>query len=217
MPRSFLPVLALVALLVACSPPSTAQAPQITPTLPASSSVQLNVLPEESTIHFTAQALGGQIEVLGSYGVLGGQVTLTPTENAYEVNALVLIDTPSATVGNAVIDEALKLGMESTRYPVATFNAISTTLVPVTTDPVAFTLAGTLTLHGQTQPVIMQIDPATVINGHMIAEAVMAIDLANFGISLPNAVVNSAITLHVSLIADKTAPPHSTPVSPAES
>ncbi|GEM_PF-1129883 len=174
-------------------------------------STHLNVIPEESAVRFTAAALGGNIQVEGSYGVLGGEVVLRPEEGQLRIRALVLIDTPSVTVGNAVIDEALRLGMETTAYPIAIFDAASTTLVPVTEEPVAFTLAGTLTLHGQTQAVTMQVDPATVIDNHLNARATMAIDLSDFGIVLPEAVVSSAIVLDVTLIADEDAPARPAP------
>ncbi len=202
-------LLLLMLLLAGCGAPApvTPVPPQPTLTPTAVTATTLHVLAAESTVSFTAEALGGSIRVEGSYDVLGGHVILTPEEGQLRVAVLVLIDTPSVTVGTGVIDEALRLGMEANAFPVATFNAESTTLVPVTEEPVAFTLAGTLTLHGQTQPVTMSIGPATVIQGHMDAAGVMDINLADFGIILPEAVVSSAITLNVVLIADEQAPP----------
>ena len=200
-------------LLVACGPVSP-EAAQPTPT-PITAATLLTVWPAESAVAFTASALGGNLTIHGSYGVDSGRVTLQPEADALRVHAYLLIDTPSVTAGSAVIDEALKLGMETTVYPIATFDAVSTTLVPVTEESVTFTLEGTLTLHGQTQPVTMAVNPATVIDNHMEASARMQIDLADFGISLPGAVVDSEITLDVLLIADVDSPPP-TAAPPAE-
>lgn len=207
-----LPLLALG--LAGCGDAPAAEALTPATSTPATAEAMiLHVIPAESAVAFTAQALGGRLDVLGSYGVLGGEVTLTPEDGQLRVTARVLIDTPSVSVGHNVVDEALKLGMETERYPVATFTATSTELVPVTEEEVAFSLAGTLTLHGETLPVTMHVGPATVIDEHMIATATMEIDLAEFGIALPEAVVNSEIALGVTLIADVEAPPFTTPGS----
>lgn len=200
-------------LLAGCGVPgsTTPIPPQPTVTPTPVTATTLHVIAAESVVAFTTEALGGNLQVEGSYDVLGGYVLLTPEEGQLRVTALVLIDTPSVTVGAGVIDEALRLGMETSAYPVATFNAESTALVPVTEQPVTFTLAGTLNLHGQTQPVSMHVSPATVIQGHMDATAIMDIDLADFGIMLPEAVVSSAIRLDVKLIADEQALPSPAP------
>jgi polyisoprenoid-binding protein YceI len=212
--RKFILVLAL--LLAACGPvnPDTSTLPTHTPSQTATT---LIVWPDESTIGFSAQALGGSLTVQGTYDVTGGQVTLTPEADQLRVHAYLLIDTASVTVGNAVIDEALRLGMDTANYPIATFDARSTTLVPITEEEVEFILEGTLRLHGETQPVTMTIGPATVIDNHMIGHAQMGIDLADFEISLPEAVVNSAIQLDVLLIADITPPPTQEPADQSSS
>ncbi len=205
MRRVFIPALLLLVLLTACGPAGPVAAPA-TPEH-ADQDTVLAVWPAESRVAFTAHGLGGRLELQGTYGVQGGSVTLKPEESRLRIHAFLIIDTPSVTVGNAIVDEALKLGMETASFPIATFDALSTTLVPVTEQPIQFTLEGTLTLHGQTQPVVMAVGPATVIDNHLIADAAMPIDLADFGIALPEAVVDSAIQLHVTLIADENAPP----------
>jgi polyisoprenoid-binding protein YceI len=149
--------------------------------------------------------------VEGTYGIQGGSVTLTPEDGQLRIRAYLEIDTPSVTVGSAVIDEALRLGMETDAYPVAIFDATSTELVPVTEEEVFFTLDGTLTLHGQTRPVRMSVGPATVIRNHLESASQMTFNLTDFGISLPEAVVSATIALDVHLSAALTPPPPPTP------
>ncbi len=166
----------------------------------------LGVWAEESTIEFVTEALGGKVELKGTYGANGGTVTLIPEDGELRINAFLLIDTTSVTAGNAMIDEVLRVGIDATTYPTAIFDAQSTALIPFTEEPVAFALAGTLTMHGETRPVTMQVGPATLIDHHLVARATMAIDLSDFGITLPEAVVSSAIVLTVELIADVNPP-----------
>lgn len=205
-------LLAVVLLLVIHGSRGPTARPTPLPTEP--SITTLHVYPAESQVGFTAKALGGSLEVEGSYAILGGYVTLTPEDGQLRIRAYLDIDTPSITVHNAVLDEVLRLGMEADAYPVAIFDATSTTLVPVTEEEVAFTLEGTLTLHGQTRPVTMTVDPATVIDNHLRSASRMTLDLAAYGISLPEAMVDSTIELDVHLVADETPPP--TPTAPSE-
>jgi polyisoprenoid-binding protein YceI len=204
MTRCLLPILSII-LLVGCGTPISPTPLPGTPT-PQEEATLLTVWTDESTVAFTAQALGGNLQVDGTFDARSGSITLTPEAGELRIHVYLLIDASSVTAGNVMIDEALKLGMETASHPLATFEAQSTTLVPVTEEPVTFTLAGTLTLHGQTMPVTMQVGPATVIDNHLNAQATMTIDLADYGISLPAAIVDSTIALHVTLVADALAP-----------
>ena len=207
-----IPALAVILLLVAHGTRGPAVRPTPLPT--EASDTLLYVHLDESHVGFTAQALGGSMEVAGSYDILGGNVILTPEDGQLRIRATLNIDTPSITVHNAVIDEVLRLGMEADTYPVAIFDATSTALVPVTEEEVAFILEGTLTLHGQTRAVTMTVEPATVIDNHLRSASRMTLDLADFGISMPEAMVDSTIVLDVTLVADETPPPTPTATQP---
>ncbi|MBN1965735.1 MAG: YceI family protein [Anaerolineae bacterium] len=204
-------VLILLVVLAACGPsaaPATA-----TPAPTVTAPLLLNVIPAETRIGFTSAALGGSVQVQGTYGALGGVVAISEEAGQRRIRAVLLIDMPTVTVGMGLIDEALRLGLEAAAYPVGRFDATSTELVPITEEPIAFMLAGTLDLHGQVQPVTMVVDAATLINEHLHAQTTMSIDLANFGISLLEAVVSSRIRLDVTLVADGDAP--ALPITPA--
>ena len=199
--------LSALLLLAACGGRDPASGALVTPPPTEAAATILHVYPAASRVGFDAQALGGRMQVAGTYGIVGGTVTLRPEADQLRIMVYLEIDTPSVTVGNGLVDEALKLGMETDLYPRAVFQASSVEPVPVTDEEVAFTLDGTLTLHGQTQPVQMTVGPATVIDNHMESTSSMTIDLANYGISLPAAVVNSTIVLDVQLSADEAPPP----------
>ncbi len=207
-------VLLLGLALVGCGPRLAEDATRPTQPSAAAAATVLHIYPTLSRVAFTAQALGERLQVEGTYGILGGTVTLTPESDQLRIRAYLEIDTPSVTVGSPVIDEALRLGMETELYPVAIFDATSTELVPVTEEEVSFDLAGTLTLHGQTRPVFMTVGPATVIRNHLESDSQMTFNLGDFGITLPEAVVSGTIALNVHLSADLTPPP--TPTPPGE-
>lgn len=166
----------------------------------------LNVLPAASAVHFSAEALGGALPVEGTYQVLGGTVTLEEQRGQRRIRAQVLIDTPSVTVGTGLIDDALRAGMETALYPVATFDGVSTDFVPLTEEPIHFVMDGTLHLHGRSAAVTMHIGPATVVGEHLEAQAAMDINLGDFGITFPEGIVSPQLALAITLIADASAP-----------
>ncbi len=209
--RPWIVLLVISLLLAGCGSRPAGEAGLPTRPPDAATATLLHVYPTRSRVGFTAQALGERVQVEGTYGIQGGSVTLTPEDDQLRIRAYLEIDTPSVTVGSAVIDEALRLGMETDAYPVAIFDATSIELVPVTEEEVFFTLDGTLTLHGQTRPVRMSVGPATVIRNHLESASQMTFNLTDFGISLPEAVVSGTIALDVHLSADLTPPPTPTP------
>lgn len=152
----------------------------------------------ESRVDFTAQVAGVALD--GVFPVRGGTITLEPVDDALRVHARLEIDVDGLETGNAVFDQVLRAALASGDYPLAFFAATSEQLVPVTEEPVAFTLAGELELHNVVRPHAMQVD-AQLRAGTIRAEAVSALNLADHGVTLPALLGSPAIDLRAVITA----------------
>lgn len=150
----------------------------VTPTPSTASARVFEVSPEDSQIDFVTDIFG--VELSGMFPVTEGTIRLEPEGDQLRVLVSLTIDVDAVeTTGRAV----LRGVMETGDYPLAFYVATSTTLVPVTEEPIEFDLEGDLQVHGVSQPHAMYVT-AQLIGGDMEAVAVSDLDLANHGIDI---------------------------------
>jgi polyisoprenoid-binding protein YceI len=138
---------------------------------------QLANLPAES------DAVGRTSDVSGSITVASDGVTVTVTD------AELVVDTTSIASDEGRRDNRLRTeGLETDRFPTATFTLTEPVDVPATVldgTPVDVTLTGDLTLHGTTQTVDIPAQ-AQLIDGQIQVAGALSFSLADFDISPPN-------------------------------
>jgi polyisoprenoid-binding protein YceI len=138
---------------------------------------QLANLPAES------DAVGRTSDVSGSITVASDGVTVTVTD------ADLLVDTTSIASDEGRRDNRLRTeGLETDRFPTATFTLTEAVDVPATVldgSPVDVTLTGDLTLHGTTKTVDIPAQ-AQLIDGQIQVAGALSFSLADFDISAPN-------------------------------
>lgn len=176
-------------------------APDLTPPTLASEAPPPDVFEvdaEASRVDFTAQVAGVALD--GIFPVRGGTITLEPVDDALRVHVRLKIDVDGLATGNAVFDRALRVALASGDYPLAFFAAASETLVPVTEEPVSFTLAGELELHNVVHSHAMAVE-AQLHAGTIQAEAVSTLNLADHGVELPALLGSPAIDLRAVIMA----------------
>lgn len=142
-------------------------------------------------------------KVRGRFGNIGGTVVLNPSDlTKSKVN--VTIDTSTVDTGVAPRDADLKSAhfFDVSQFPTATFVSTS-----VSKSGDGLTLAGNLTLHGVTKPVVLRVErPTGPVAGmdhkpHMGFSATTMINRTDFGIGTqyPSAVVGNEINLTIDL------------------
>lgn len=145
--------------------------------------------------------------VRGHFGNIGGTIDLNQSDlTKSSVN--VTIDVTTVDTGVAARDADLK---SANFFDVAKFPAARFTSTSVTKDANGLTVAGELTLHGISKPVVLKVEgPTGPVTGmdkkpHAGFSATTTIDRTEFGIGTkyPNAVVGDQVTLTIDLDAAK--------------
>lgn len=154
--------------------------------------------PAASKVDFTAQVAGVALD--GVFPVRGGTITLEPVEQQLQVHVALEIDVDGLATGNAVFDRALRAALASGDYPLAFYVASSEGRVPVTEEPVSFTLTGDLQLHNVMQPHPMRVD-AQLTGAHLNAVATSTLNLADHGVALPALLGSPQIELRAEIAA----------------
>lgn len=146
-------------------------------------------------------------KVRGRFGNIGGTIVLDKSDiSKSSVN--VTIDVSTVDTGVAARDADLKSAhfFDVSKYQTATF--VST---QVSKSADGLTVAGNLTLHGVTKPVVLQVDgPNGPVNGmdnkqHIGFSATTTIDRTDFGIGThyPSTVVGDKVQLTIDVDAAK--------------
>lgn len=141
--------------------------------------------------------------VRGRFGNIGGSIVLNPADiTKSTVN--VTIDVTTVDTGVSQRDSDLKSGnfFEVAQFPTATFVSTS-----VQKSSSGLTVAGNLTLHGVTKPVVLQVSgPTGPISGmdhkpHSGFSATTTINRLDFGIAskYPASVVGNDVSLTIDL------------------
>ena len=172
----------------------------VTPTLAASTARVFTVDASSSRVDFVAEVRGVQLK--GVFPVEAGTITLEPVDEDLRVLVQLNIDVDHVDTGNAAVDQVLRVGMATGDYPIAFYVATSQDLVPVTEEPVSFTLDGTLDVHNVEHAHSMSVD-AQVVGSDMDAVARSALDLADHGVQFPAIFGSTAIALEAHLVAQE--------------
>ncbi len=159
--------------------------------------------PVHSTAQFTARHFG-IVPVIGTIPIVSASVAL-PAGSQIPVAAAAELDAARLDTHNDNRDRDLR----SDHY----FNvAVTPTIKFVSTkvdgsDPAKFTIAGTLTMHGRTHPVVLNakvVGSGTTPRGkHIIAyEATVTIDRTQWGMSYGPLIVGNSVDLSINVEAD---------------
>lgn len=170
----------------------------VTPTLAARTARVFAVSADESRVEFVAEVRG--VELKGVFPVEAGTITLEPVGDDLRVLVQLNIDVDHVDTGNAAVDQVLRAAMATGDYPIAFYVATSQGLVPVTGEPITFTLDGTLDVHNVEHAHAMAVD-AQAVGPEMDAVARSELDLANHGVHFPAIFGSTAITLEAHLVA----------------
>lgn len=155
-----------------------------------------------SEVNFTVLHMS-LAKVRGRFGNIGGTIVFDPS-NIARSKVNVTIDTDTVDTGVAPRDADLKSAhfFDVSQFPTATF--VSTA---VSKNEDGLTIAGNLTLHGITKPVVLKVDgPTGPVTGmdhkpHMGFSASTTIHRTDFGIGTqyPAAVIGDEIKLTIDL------------------
>mgnify|MGYP005840302119 CR=1 FL=1 len=199
-------------LLSACSAtptptpaPTSPPLPTPTPTpAPVPDGPRFAIDAERSTMRYLATGAGllGVIQLPGTFGLTGRLVTLSPEADGYRVHVELIIDGNSATAINGFFLSTLRSVLEIDTYPTATFTASSDQIINLSpgggTAP--FTATGILELRGRRRPLALPLN-MTVQDGVMRATGQVTLDLFDYDVNVPTAIMNSRIVF----VADITA------------
>lgn len=145
--------------------------------------------------------------VRGRFGNLGGSIVLNESD-VTKSSVNVTIDVTTVDTGVTARDNDLKSAnfFEVAKFPTATFESTS-----VTKGGAGLTVAGNLTLHGVTKPVVLQVEgPKGPITGmdhklHAGYSATTTVNRTDFNIGpkYPDAMVGDRISLSIDFDAVK--------------
>jgi polyisoprenoid-binding protein YceI len=194
-------LLALFATACGASPTLT-PLPTLTPTAvltPAPQTVEYSLNNDQSIINYLATG-AFNIQIPGTFKLMGQTVKFVPEGDGYRVKIDVIIDGKSVTAVNGLVHDALYSNLELDKYPTGHFVADSLEIVKLGKEPITFTASGNLELHGRMRPVKM---PITLIldDSGVHANGETMLDLLDFEVNVPTAIMNSKITFKAVIVA----------------
>jgi polyisoprenoid-binding protein YceI len=205
--KSLVFIIACFLLLSACSTGATATpAPTLTPLpmlgTPIPEARVFSIRDDQSIVNYEATLTLGGLKIGGTFGVRGNQVRLIPGPGGDRVSVDLQLDGNAVTGANGLIVEALKSNLETRKFPYGRFVAASVQPMPISETAVSVPLEGTLELHGQIRPVAM---PVTLsVSGKTLkATAATALDLFDYGVNVPTAVMKSMIVFKADITAEE--------------
>ena len=183
-------------------PPTASPTPLPTATLtPQPDSPIYIVDTAASTIDYVATGAFG-IQLPGKFSLLGNTVGLVPDGDGFRVKIDILIDGNSVTAINGLVRDALRGSLEVSKFPTGHFVAESKETIKPEADAVKITASGTLELHGQTKPIEMEIT-LSVKDGKLDGVGQTQVDLLDFGVNVPTAVLSSKVTFKATIVAQE--------------
>jgi polyisoprenoid-binding protein YceI len=191
---------ALVPLLAGGERP--AQSPTFLPTAtPVPQRPTYDIDPAKSVITYTATGPLG-VTFPGTFSFKSGTITLTDDAARPTLRIDAVIDGKSITAVNDLVLAALRSNLEVEKYPEGRFAAAS--VAPLALRDGAGTLnfvaKGELSLHGQTRPATMPFT-LTIDPTQLSADGQMQLDLLDYKVFVPTAVMNSRVTFRAQVVA----------------
>lgn len=202
----------LLFLLTSCSASPTPNAnllliPSETPTtaptdIPAGPIYTLDT--RQSILDYVAYGPLG-IQFPGTFSLTGNTVQFVPDGDAYRAKVDLMIDGNSVTAVNDLVKNALKGNLEVDKYPFGYCIAASKETVTLGDVPIKMTVSGTLELHGRKRDFELPIT-MTVKDGKLSASGETTLDLLDYQINVPTAIMNSKIKFKATIIATLSTP-----------
>jgi polyisoprenoid-binding protein YceI len=193
-------LLALI-FLAACGTSATST-PRPTPTLTPTPVPEITLFivdNSQSIINYTA--IGAlNMHFPGTFNTESSTVEFVPEAGGYRVKIDILINGNSVTAVNGVIRDALKSSLETDKYPQAHLTGLSKEIVSAPSGTLNITVTGTLELHGQTHTVDLPLN-ITISNGKLQGGGELEIDLLNYGVNVPTAIMSSKVIFKASVVA----------------
>ncbi len=140
------------------------------------------------------------IQLPGAFNVENSVLEFQPEGSGQRLKIDLSIDGNSVTAVNDLIRDALKSSLEVDKYPFAHFTGQSTQLVRLDGSTITCTAAGTLDLHGHTHQIDLPLT-LTVKNGKLQGGGTIQIDLLDYGVNVPTAVMNSKVSFTAVVVA----------------
>lgn len=152
--------------------------------------------PAASAISFTTRHMFGLGKVRGSFDLRDGLIQVADPVGGSTVRATVLAG--SFTTGNKARDGMVRSAtyLDTANHPDITYTA---TGVDETED--GWTLRGTLTVRGETRPLPVRIESASVDGDRLVVRADADVDRYEFGITAMKGMTGRMLALHLDLTA----------------
>jgi polyisoprenoid-binding protein YceI len=203
MPLRKISLIGLALVICACGVRVTSTPlPTLTPTVPATDASQIpsyTIDDKQSIINYVATG-PLNISLPGTFRTQGKTVLLVPEGESYRIKIDTLIDGNSVTAVNGIVRDALRSNLEVDKYPFGHFIADSKEIVKLGPKPTTFTASGTLELHGHTRTVEIPIS-ATLDGAKMTATLETSVDLLDYEVNVPTAIMNSKVTFKAAIVA----------------
>ncbi len=203
-------IFVVLLLLSACGGASATStpAPTLTP-IPATGTpvpdVRLfTVIDAQSIINYDATLTLGGLKIGGTFAIKGKTIKLVPQKDGFQLDIDIQIDGNSVTGANSLVVDALKRNLESDKFPYGHFLAVSQDLLKTGSTTLQTTAVGTVELHGQTRPISMPIT-LTLTGYQLKASGATTLDLSDFSVNVPTAIMKSVIAFKADLTAEETA------------
>jgi polyisoprenoid-binding protein YceI len=149
-----------------------------TQTLPLTGTYKLD--PERTTIKCDCKAMMGLFTVHGTFRLDSGQVTIAAAPTACAVSAVIIAGSFASGNSTRDADVVSKNLLDARAYPEIIFSG---TGARSRDDGDGWVLAGSVTAHGVTQPVEVQVTDARAEGGTARFRATATLDRLNFGIT----------------------------------
>jgi polyisoprenoid-binding protein YceI len=200
-------MIACILVLSACGTSLTSTpAPTLTPIplskTPAPDVRIFHVVDDQSDIKYQAILQIGGLKMDGTFSTKGKIITMVPVGEGSTLDIDIQIDGNSVTGANSLVVDALKGNLETTKFPYEHFLAKTVQPLKFGPQPVQTMAVGTIELHGQSQPIELPIT-VTLIDHRLTATGSTTLELLNFGVNVPTALMKSQITFQANMTSQE--------------
>jgi len=180
--------------------------PTTTPTeTPAPLTRSFFIVDEASTVKYEGLLQIGNVKVNGQFKTKGNMVRAVPQGDSYLLDVdVLLVGDPQDSNKDDFVGKALASALEVDKYPNGRFTAKIADPISLAVETTLKTTAtGTLELHGQQRPLSFPVD-VTFTAGKLTFSGSVKIDLLDFKINIPTALMKSQVTITAAIVAGET-------------
>jgi polyisoprenoid-binding protein YceI len=176
----------------------------IPPTGTPQTGLSFNVVDAASIVNYEATLQIGGAKIGGTFAIRGQTVRAIPDDTGkYLLEIDIRFDGSSVTGANDLIVSALKSNLEVDKYPYGQFIAKSATAVALSDQPTLVTFEGTLEVHGVQRPFTLPTQ-VTLVGGKISATGTTTLDLLDYKVNVPTAIMKSQIAFTAKVSAEQT-------------